>query len=111
MTHTLGSLGEVLREAETLDRRHALYLPFDDVWDVGTLCAVLDPESGQGPDDVPAYAKENGLKYAVTISTLQDIVINARLQRPDANADDLTKAFLFYYDHDAFIVFPPSGEA
>jgi hypothetical protein len=97
----------VLLEAEAHNWQHALYLPLEAVWDEGTPCAVLDPEAGQGPEGTPAYAKENRLQYAVTIATLQDIVTNARLQRPDANVDDLTKAFLFYYDHDAFIVCPP----
>lgn len=97
-------LGRVLQEAEILDWRHALYLPFDEVWNSSTACAVLDPENTDESDDVPPFAKEQRLGYVLGISTVQDIVANARQQKHDSEIDDLMKAFLFYYDTDAFIV-------
>jgi hypothetical protein len=106
MDHAMKTLGAILREADALNWRHALYMPFGETWNEATACAVLDPEESEQLDDAPPLAKEYGLKYALGISTLQGIVANARLQEPSVDTTDLLKALLFYYDHDAFIVFP-----
>jgi hypothetical protein len=99
------TLGAVLREADSLDGTHALYLPFSEVWTEATPCAVLDPGGGEGPEDAPPFARQYGLGYALGISAVQDIVSNARLQRPGVDTRDLVTAFLFYHEHDAFIAF------
>ena len=64
MAETLKTLGNVLRGADTLDWKHALYLPYTDEWikdgcihwNASTPCAVLDPEESETdePDDAPA---------------------------------------------------------
>jgi hypothetical protein len=105
MGNTMMSLGEVLAKADALNWRHALYLPFTEVWTEATSCAVIDREESEEPDEVPTFANEHGLEYALLISTVQDIVANARLQKPCIEISDLMRAFRFYYDHDAFIVF------
>jgi hypothetical protein len=108
MANAMNTLGKVLREADTFDCQHALYLPFADVWNASTPCAVLDTEEGEESDDASRFVKERGLGYALEISSVQDIVANAREQKPGVDISDLVKAFLFYYDHDAFIVLPSS---
>jgi hypothetical protein len=104
------TLGDVLRDAEELDWRHALYLSLSEVRNEATPCAVIPPDESDNPDDLrpddlPPFAKEHGLRYALGIAAVQDIIANARLQKPNADVGDLLTAFLFYFDHDAFIVF------
>jgi hypothetical protein len=103
-------LGAVLNEINALNWQHALYLPFGVVWDEMTSCAVLDPNESEELAGVPPFAKENGIDYALGISAIQDIVANVREQRPAVETNDLTKAFLFYFRHDAFIIFALSKE-
>ena len=98
-------LGEVLDTAEALNWQHALYLPLSEAWNEASRCAVLDPTDGEEVDDALLFAKKHGLEYVLGISAVQDIVANARMQIPIIDISDLMKAFLFYYDHDAFIVF------
>ncbi|EPG0369653.1 DUF7716 domain-containing protein [Photobacterium damselae subsp. damselae] len=42
-------------------------------WSEDMKCMVLAPEGTDDPDDAPNVAKANGLKYALTISNVQDI--------------------------------------
>ncbi len=102
----LMTLGRLLQDAAKLPWNHAVYLPAKGKWDESTECLVLDPNDL--PDDVqeaPRAAKERGFRYALGVSAVQDIVANAREQRPEAAVSLLVRAFLFYYDHDAFIEF------
>jgi hypothetical protein len=73
-----------------------------EVWQVETECAVL-PDSDI--DGVPAVAQQNGLSYALGIAAVQDVVENAREQNVNVSLAQLLQAFLFYYDHDAFMTF------
>lgn len=82
-----------------------LFLPKGTVWTSKTACAVLKVVPNADDDDVPEFVKDHELQYAMHISQVQDIVINARLQRKDSTPDMLVQAFLFYYDRDAFIDF------
>jgi len=94
------TLGQVLNNSADFDSRHFLYLPMDEIWELGTTCSVLAQSEECG---VPATAKENGLSYALGIAEIQDIVANVKLQTADVSASQLLEAFLFYYDHDAYI--------
>jgi hypothetical protein len=89
-----------------------VYLPTNKPWTLESDAAILkseevppeledDPEAG-----IPAFAKQNDLMQALPVGTVQDIVKNAKTQRREPPAELLLKAFLFYYDHDAFIIFP-----
>jgi hypothetical protein len=53
---------------------------------------------------VPAFAQQHGFRYALTISSLQDVVVNAREQWAGVPMPDLIQAFSYYYDHDAFLI-------
>jgi len=96
------TLGEVLGNDSRFNAEHFLYLPLDEVWQLGTKCAVLTESDVDG---VPDLAQENGLSYALGIAAIQDIVANAREQLSDPRLDQFLQAFLFYYDHDAFITY------
>ena len=86
-----------------------VYLPIEKNWTLKSSSAVLgsdetteaqqdDPEAG-----VPQFAKLNKLIRVLPVTVVQDIVENARAQRPNATIQDLFQAFKYYYDHDAFI--------
>jgi hypothetical protein len=100
MTNEVTTLGYVLNNPERFDSGHYLYLPFGDVWQLNTNCAIL-PDSGL--EGVPAIATANELSYAIGVAAVQDIVVNAKAQVEQVSADQLLEAFLFYYDRDAFI--------
>lgn len=86
-----------------------VYLPANEPWSLESPSTVLksdevppeledDPQAG-----VPAFARQNNLMQALPVSTVRDIVSNVKSQRRDAPLPLLFKAFLFCYDHDAFI--------
>ena len=77
-----------------------------NVWDLDTICAVLDPDDVENEEDEePKYAIENGLKYALSIQEVKGIIDNAFQQKDDCSEGDLLNAFLFYFRNDAFIEF------
>jgi hypothetical protein len=107
MRHPLESseiktLRQILRNQDCLDPGDFLFLPFDEVWKLETRCAVLHESDVDG---LPQAAKDHGLGYAMGISAVQDVVWNAKAQDQSVTDSQLLEAFLFYYDHDAFIVF------
>ena len=105
------TLRQILQEMDQKPSTAWLYLPVSQEWDLDSQCAILeseevppdledDPEAG-----IPVFAKKNGLKQVLPVATVQDIVSNARAQRPRLDIGDLLTAFLFYYKNDAFIAF------
>jgi len=101
----LKTLGEVLSTADQLPLEADLFLPFDEEWGPDTRCAVEPVDPYADEPGVPELAARNGLGRTLQIAQVQDIVDNARQQRPGARVADLISAFLFYYDRDAFIDF------
>jgi hypothetical protein len=97
-------LAKVLLKIEELPWEYALYIPaVDAVWAEDMKCMILAPEETDDPDDDPDIAKANGLKYALTISDLQDVVVNAKAQKENVRQETLIKAIKYYYDNGAFI--------
>jgi hypothetical protein len=113
MNEHVTTLGELLRDPEALDEGAWVFLPEGDwsLWSLDTTAAVLrseevPPELENEPDvGRPEFAKERGLRHAVPVATLQDIVIKAKEQKRNVSADELLSAFLFYWKRDAFIEF------
>ena len=99
--NNLLSLGEVLIHIDDYPADFALFLPLDEDWNEQTRCLVRDNETEETGNG--SAAGEKGLEYALGVYAVQDIVANAKEQDPDASGATLLKAFLFYYDHDAFI--------
>lgn len=106
----LTTLGEALSVADRLLLDADLFLPFDEVWGPHTRCAVVAVDRYADEPEVPEVAGRNGLGRALQVAQLQDIVDNARQQRPGASVEELVAAFLFYYDRDAFIDFNKNVE-
>ena len=86
-----------------------LYLPRDRNWSLDSECAILEseevpPELADDPNaGVPEFARQNGLMQVLPVTVVQDIVMNARMQKALPTVDDYLKAVLYYYKHDAFI--------
>ncbi len=98
----LTNLGELLSQQTRYSSGGFVYLPMDEVWQLPTECAVL---SQSDIDEVPGFALQHGLSYALETASVHDIVSNARAQIKEPTLGQLLEAFLFYYDHDAFITF------
>lgn len=101
----LTTLSDVLTHAQELPWNEALFLPTHKDWSLQSPCAVCDPDASEGGDELPSIAVMNDLRYALSMSGVQDIVANAKEQKPGCTPEDLLKALLFYYQHDAFISF------
>lgn len=98
-------LRKVLSNIKEYNWSDALYLPEDETWDLETKAAIIDPDDVEDDsDEVPLFAKQNDLMYALDIQTIKGIINNALMQKNDCTHSDLLEAFLYYYDNDAFIV-------
>lgn len=112
MASDLSTLREVLKGIMVASTRCWLYLPEDEEWTLDSRAVVLESEEvSPGHEDdpnagIPALAIQNKLVQVLPVGTVQDVVTNAREQRPKAAEGDLLTALLYYYDNDAFIDFP-----
>lgn len=99
------TLRSILNNIEKFEWTDALFLPEDETWSLDTQGAVIDPDDVEDDtDEVPEFAKENNLMYALDIQTIKGIIKNAYEQKTDCTDKDLIEAFLYYYDSDAFMV-------
>jgi hypothetical protein len=107
---SLIDFSDVLASINVESPRAWVYLPKEKNWTLQSPSAVLEsdevpPDVEDQPDaGVPEFAKRNGPVQAVPVSTLQDIVANAKSQLSTVSLDDLFKAFEYYHKHDAFVV-------
>jgi hypothetical protein len=103
------TLREILTRADQQPPKAWLYLPADTPWNLESDAeALISPEVPPDREDdpdagTPDVAKKMSLMRALPITTVQEIVENALSQRSDATAEELFKAFIYYYDNDAFI--------
>jgi hypothetical protein len=98
-------LRDVLINAEEYPWRDSVFLPENKNWNLDSECAVLNLDDLEIDEDVPPFAIDNHLIYSLGIQDVQDIIINAREQHTNCTDEDFLKAFLYYYDNDAFIDF------
>src|SRR5262249_16017233 len=105
MSASLTTLGRVLENVESFPWEHALYLPQGEAWSLGTRAMVLNPDDSDADEGAPSEAQASGLVYALDLQSVRGVVDNARQQRPKATHEELLRAFLYYYDHDAFVLF------
>lgn len=97
------TLGDVLANPTHPGRDVHLFLPKDQHWASSTPALVLSLEElGEEPEDVE---RRTGFQYALPLPTMAEIVQNVRLQVGQPTPAELCRAFLFYYDRDAFIEF------
>jgi hypothetical protein len=98
------TLGRVLSNAARHSWEHALYLrPGERFWD--SPAAVLDPEEDLEGNAAPPFSRKHGLRPVLGMQDVQQIVENAKQQKPALSDPELLRAFQHYLDHDAFIAF------
>lgn len=84
----------------------SLFLPDDLIWELETKVIVWDPDDVESEEDeIPKIAEELGLHSSLGIQDIQAVVENAKEQINDCSVEQLFEAFLYDYDHDAFIEF------
>ena len=97
-------LRDVLLNLEDFERRDALFMVRDEKWGLNTKCAVLDPDDVEDDaDEESRFAMDNNLKYTLNMQEIRGIVMNAYEQKSSCTENELLEAFLYYYNHDAFI--------
>jgi hypothetical protein len=99
------TLGSVLKTIDNYPWYLALYLPRAMPWTLDSQALVLDPNDCEEAEEEPSFAKSQNFRYALTIQDLQGIADNARAQRQDLGDQDLLAAFLYYWEHDAYLQF------
>jgi hypothetical protein len=101
---TVYPLQDILIHADTLPWQLDLFIDRDGSISGEMRAAIINTEEYDDADENP-FAHEHGLRYAITVSTVQDVVSYARQQRPEYNPAELVNAFVYYYHNDAFIDF------
>jgi len=97
------TLREVLEDLDRYSVSSTLFLPQDEGWTLDTPAIVTDIDEIDDPDGGALSVEGRMFDYALGIDAVSAIVKNVRAQDVDADATALLEAFLFYYDHDAFI--------
>ena len=110
---TIYKLAYVLCHIDDFKWSDALFLPQNEVWNLQSSCVVLDPDDVLlDPDDfyisnneMCTHTAEDKFVYSLDIQTIQLICKNAYDQKPNCTVEDLLNAFLYFYDHDAYLEF------
>ena len=95
------ALSDVLSQINELPWSEALYLPAHSRWSLNTRCVVANP------DNLGEVIVHNGqqFRYALNIQQIKDIYLNASAQQPNLDLEKFFQAFIYYYQHDAFLTF------
>lgn len=98
------TLAKVLESADELPWNEALYLPASRDWTLESPAMVWDPDDvADDEQEVPEVVKERGMVYVLGVSSVQDIISNARQQKANCSTGDKFDALMYYVRHDAFI--------
>ncbi|MDM8295772.1 hypothetical protein QUW58_11250 [Enterocloster aldenensis] len=101
------TLGDVLKNFKDFKSSEELFLLDEEMWGEDTKGMLLDLEGLKDETEVMKNVKEkqNMVHTDLGISDIKDIVDNAYLQKENCSLNELIKAFIFYYNNDAFINF------
>jgi len=101
------SIREILSSPE--NNAEWFYLPPDKhSWTLDTMGVFsLDAQNftPESDDFLPKQVKEEGWIEVLDGGTIEEIVANAKAQLGEPSLYDLFRAFIFYYENDAFINF------
>ena len=101
------SIGDVLSSPE--NNTEWFCLPSDkDSWTLDTKGVFTLDAKDFAPDSddfLPKQVKEDGWVEVLDGGTIEEVVANAKTQLDTPSLNDLFKAFIFYYENDAFITF------
>jgi len=102
---SLIELRNVLLDEADLSWEDSVFLPKDKNWSLNSKCYLFNLDNLEDNEETPQFAIDNNLIYVLSVADIQDIVDNAKQQRPQCSVSDLFEAFLYYYRNDAFITF------
>jgi len=71
--------------------------------DESVLILDDDAELERDEEDEPLYATENGFRYFLDVSSVQDIRDNLQAQNPNYSVDDLLAAIKYFVNNDAYV--------
>jgi len=108
-----------LQAALLTDEKHSadwLFLSKTEPWalDSAAIIKATEEVPPEEEDDesagYPREVLERGFVATLPMTTVEDVVANARQQLATISAEQLLEAFLFYYDNDAFIELTKEGQ-
>jgi hypothetical protein len=91
-------LNDVLADPEAYEWSDTLFLPRHGSWTPDSTAMVLPTDDLAPGEEEPAEARDAGLKWALGIQQVQDLVAGVPNTREDRFA-----AFIYYHDRDAAI--------
>ena len=110
MQEPIQNLGSLLQNIDSLPWDFAVFVRGSPPWNVTTQAAVLDPNDSPDPEEVPEFARQKGLQYALSVQDARGVCHNVLAQERDASPDVLIQAFTHYYLNDAYLNLKrPSG--
>src|SRR6476469_1487810 len=77
-------------------------------WSLETQGVFVKEDKDADPNSdahVPDIVKRNGWAEVLDAASIEDIVLNAKVQIAEPSEEDLFEAFNFYVDNDAFMDF------
>ncbi|CAN5696647.1 hypothetical protein BH24ACI1_BH24ACI1_18290 [soil metagenome] len=98
------SLYDLFTKSDLIKEDVCLYLPKDEVWTLETKCLLIQDDADSEFEEIISFEGKQ-MQYALQAGDFQQIIANANAQITNLNPSRLMKAFLFYYDRDAFIDF------
>ena len=99
----VGKLGDLLRSIDDQPWNYSVYLPARQDWNENTPYIIADPDQLDESETEPLLARKSGLQYALGVGATQDVIINAKEQKPGATLPELIAALRYYFDNDAFM--------
>jgi len=81
-----------------------LYLPHQP-WTLDTSVAFFDFDIDPNMDQTSEFIKQKGWKETLDTDLIDQVIFNAKAQKPEVDLDELLQAFTYFVNHDAFMVF------
>lgn len=97
------TLIDILSNSEKLPWNASLFLSGKHPFLSENSAMVIDQDKDEDPEEREKRLEEVGYRYALSISTVQEIVNNLKLQIENPTNDQLIEAFNYYFKNDAFI--------
>jgi hypothetical protein len=112
MSDRVGAFKTTLRDALNISQqvpsvyRGWLFLP-PQPWALETEGIFFDPDKNNRSqtDQTPEEIRSKQLALTLDSDSIEDVIFNARAQRPDGTIEELLAAFTYYFNNDAFMKF------
>jgi len=81
-----------------------LYLPRQP-WTLDTAGAFFNFDIDPNIDQTSEFIRQKSWKETLDTDLIDQVIFNARAQKPDVNLDELLEAFTYFVNNDAFMPF------